>query len=261
MPTASITPIRHRLGINNRLLLALSPVTLDRLLRLSEPVNLVRGQTLESAGQPIKHIHFVNRGLVCATKTIGDGRIVEVAAIGTEGTPEYVALLGMDRALVDMVVHIPGTAIRVRREAFMHEMENDRPLRELMRRYVRFGLSEVARHIACNRLHHVDQRCCRWLLIAHDHALSDEFPMTHEELAMMLGYQRAGVSIAMRALVKAGFIEHKRGKVIVSNRPALEAASCECYREMQDELNEFLPHPKDTAQVFEFAQNGMGRVR
>lgn len=72
---------------------------------------------------------------------------------------------------------------------------------------------------------------------------------------MMLGYQRAGVSIAMASLVKAGFIEHKRGKVVVTNRPGLEAASCECYREMQDELDEFLPHPKKTAQLFEFAQN------
>jgi CRP-like cAMP-binding protein len=257
MPPASITPLRERRGINNRLLLALSPVTLDRILRLSEPVSLVRGQKLGSAGQPIKYIHFVNRGLACATKTMEDGRIVEIAAIGVEGTTEYVALLGMDRALVDMTVHIPGTAIRIRREVFVHEMENDEPLRQLMQRYVRFGLSEVARHIACNRLHHIDQRCCRWLLIAHDHALSDEFPMTHEELAMMLGYQRAGVSIAMGSLVKAGFIEHKRSKVIVSNRAALEAASCECYREMQDELDEFLPPPKKIAQVFEFTQNNM----
>ena len=258
---ASIAPLHERHGIHNRLLLALPPATLDRLLRISEPVSLVRGQQIKAAGQPIKYIHFINRGLVCATKTMEDGRMVEIAAIGVEGTAEFVALLGMDRALVDMVVHIPGTAIRVRREAFMHEMENDRPLRELMRRYVRFGLSEVARHIACNRLHHLDQRCRRWLLIAHDHALSDEFPLTHEDLALMLGYQRAGVSIAMASLVKAGLIEHKRGKVIVCNRPDLEAACCECYREMQDELDQFLPRSKKAAQLFQFAQNGIARRR
>lgn len=261
MPMASITPFHERRGINNRLLLALPPATLDRILRISEPVSLVRGRQIETAGQPIKFFHFVNRGLVCATKTMEDGRIVEIAAIGTEGTTEYVALLGMDRALVDMVVRLPGTAIRIGRNAFMHEMENDPTLRQLMQHYVRFGLSEVARHIACNRLHHLDQRCCRWLLIAHDHALSDEFPLTHEDLAMMLGYQRAGVSIAMAALVKAGFIEHERGKVIVSNRPGLEAAACECYREMQNELDEFLPRPEKTAQVFEFAQNAFAKRR
>ena len=261
MPMASVTPLHDRRGINNRLLLALPQVTLDRLLRISEPVSLVRGQYIETVGRLIEYVHFVNRGLVCATKTMEDGRTVEIAAIGTEGTTEFVALLGMDRAIVDMVVRIPGTAIRFRREAFIHEVENDKPLRQLMQGYVRFGLSEVTRHIACNRLHHLDQRCCRWLLIAHDHALSDEFPLTHEDLAMMLGYQRAGVSIAMTSLVKAGFIEHRRGKVTVRNRPGLEAAACECYREMQNELDEFLPRPKRAAQVFEFAQNEIAKRR
>jgi CRP-like cAMP-binding protein len=261
MPLASIALLHDRRGINNRLLLALSPATLDRILRISEPVSLVKRQKIGTADQPINHIHFINRGLVCATKTMEDGRVVEVAAIGVEGTPEFVALLGMDRALVDMVVHIPGTAVRIGRNAFMQEMENDKPLRQLMQHYVRFGLSEVARHIACNRLHHLEQRCCRWLLIAHDHALSDEFPLTHEDLAMMLGYQRAGVSIAMASLVKAGLIEHRRGKVIVTDRPGLEAATCECYREMQDELHQFLPSSKKTARVFEFAQNEVVRRR
>ncbi len=261
MPLASITPLHERRGINNRLLLALPPATLDRIIRISEPVSLVRRQKIETADQPINHIHFINRGLVCAIKTMEDGRAVEIAAIGVEGTTEFVALLGMDRALVDMVVHIPGTAVRIGRKAFMQEMENDKPLRQLMQDYVRFGFSEVARHIACNRLHHLDQRCCRWLLIAHDHALSDEIPATHEDLAMMLGYQRAGVSIAMASLVKAGLIEHKRGRVIVTNRPGLEGAACECYREMQDELDEFLPRRKITARVFEFAQNEVARRR
>ena len=143
----------------------------------------------------------------------------------------------------------------------MREIENDKPLRQLMQDYVRFGLSELARHIACNRLHRLDQRCCRWLLIAHDDAMSDEFPLTHEDLAMMLGYQRAGVSIIMASLVKAGLIEHKRGKVIVRNRPGLEVAACECYCEMNDELNEFLPRSRKTAQLFEFIQSEISKRR
>ncbi|TFV77189.1 Crp/Fnr family transcriptional regulator [Bradyrhizobium frederickii] len=260
MPTASIIPVHTRLGINNRLLLALSPATLDRLLKASEPVALSKGEHIETAGQPITHIHFINRGLVCATKAVRDGRVVEIAAIGIEGIAEFVTLLGMDRSLVDTAVRIPGMAIRIRREVLMHEMEGDRPLRELMQAYVCFGLKEVARHVACIRLHHLDQRCCRWLLIAHDHALSDDFPLTHEDLAMMLGYQRAGVSVAMASLVKAGLIEHKRGRVIITDRPGLEAASCECYREMQTELDEFLP-AKKSAQLFEVGQNTKVRRR
>src|ERR1700753_933105 len=110
MPLASITPLHKRRGINNRLLLSLAPATLERKERISEPVSLVRGQQVETAGQPIKYIHFVNRGLVCATKTMEDGRVVEIAAIGIEGVAEFVALLGMDRSLVNMDVRIPGTA-------------------------------------------------------------------------------------------------------------------------------------------------------
>lgn len=87
-----------------------------------------------------------------------------------------------------MIVQIPGTALRIERDALMHEMENDKTIRHLMQNYVFFGLSELARRIACIRLHHIEQRCCHWLLIAHDNALSDEFPLTHEFLAMMLGY-------------------------------------------------------------------------
>ena len=236
---------RHK-GINNRLLLALPPVTLDRILRISEPVSLVRGQRIECIDQPIEHIHFINRGLVCIVKTMEDGRTVEIAAIGIEGVTNLLPFIGIDRTILDVVVQIPGTALRIRRDAMRRELENDGDFRRLMQNHVRFGLGELARHIACNRLHHIEQRCCRWLLIAQDHALSDEFPVTHEFLAMMLGYNRAGVSIAMSSLVKGGLIRHKRGTVTVTNRPGLEAAACECYREMNRDLDEFLPRSKST---------------
>ncbi len=233
-------PARERKGINNRLLLALPPATLDRILQVSEPVSLVKGQRIDCADQPISHIHFINRGLVCIAKTLRDGRTVEIGAIGIEGVANLLPLVGIDKAILDVVVQIPGSALRIGCDAMKREVEHDSAFRALMQRYVRFGLSELARHIACNRLHHIEQRCCRWLLIAHDHALSDEFPLTHEFLAMMLGYQRPGVSIIIGSLARAGMIKHMRGKVRVTDRTALEAGACECYREMQDELDEFL---------------------
>jgi CRP-like cAMP-binding protein len=237
-------PLHEHRGINNRLLLALPPATLDQILRVSEPVSLVRGQRIDCADQPIKHIHFINRGLVCIVKTLEDGRTVEIGAIGIEGVTNLLPFVGIDRTILDVVVQIPGTALRIGCDALKREVENDNAFRQLMQNYVRFGLSELGRHIACNRLHHIEQRCCRWLLIAHDHALSDEFPLTHEFLAMMLGYQRAGVSIIMHSLVKAGLIEQKRGIVTITNRSGLEAAACECYREMKTELDEFLSPAK-----------------
>lgn len=234
-------PLHERGGINNRLLLALPPATLERILRVSEPVSLVRGQRIDRADQPIRHIHFINRGLVTIAKTLEDGRSVEIGAIGIEGVANLPPFVGIQKAILDAVVQIPGTALRMGCDAMRRELENDSAFREVVQNYVRFGLSELARHIACGRLHHIEQRCCRWLLIAHDHALSDAFPVTHESLAMMLGCQRAGVTIAMGSLVKAGLIEHKRGAVAIIDRSGLEAGACDCYREMQNELDEFLP--------------------
>jgi CRP-like cAMP-binding protein len=252
------TPPDERRGINNRLLLALPPATLDRILRVSEPVSLVRGQQIDRADQPIRHVHFINRGLVSIAKTMEDGRTVEIGAIGIEGVANLLPLVGIHKTILDVVVRIPGTALRMGCDAFRGELENDDAFRQVMQSYVGFSLSELARHIACGRLHHIEQRCCRWLLIAHDHALSDKFPVTHESLAMMLGYQRAGVSIAMGSLVKAGLIEHKRGTVIIINRPGLEAAACSCYREMQNELDECLPHA-EPARVLGFKRNKIAR--
>ena len=237
-------PLHERRGINNRLLLALPPTTLNRILRISEPVSLVKGQRIDCAEQPIKHVHFINRGQVCIVKTMEDGRTAEIAAIGTEGVANLLPFVGIDRTILDVVVQIPGAALRAGCDAVRRETENDDAFRRVMQNYVRFGLNELARHVACNRLHHIEQRCCRWLLIAHDHALSDEFPVTHEFLAMMLGYQRAGVSIAMSSLVKAGFIQHRRGVVTIIDRPGLEATACECHREMQNELDELFPPAK-----------------
>jgi CRP-like cAMP-binding protein len=202
---------------------------------------LIRGQPVGRVDHPIKHIYFVNQGLASIVKTMEDGRTVEVGAIGIEGATNALAFVGIDRALLDTVVQVPGTALRIGRDALKREIENNKAFRQLMQSYVRFAVSEVARHAACSRLHHLEQRCCRWLLIAHDSALSNEFPLTHESLAMMLGYQRAGVSIAMSLLVKAGLIENKRGTVRITNRPGLEASACECYGAMENELGEFLP--------------------
>ncbi|KPF67413.1 hypothetical protein IP69_13700 [Bosea sp. AAP35] len=217
-------------------------------------MSLVRGQRIDCADQPIRNIHFINRGLVCITKTLADGRTVEIGAIGIDGVANLLPFMGIKKTILDVVVQIPGTALRMRCDAVSRELENDNTFRQVVQNYVRFALSELSRHIACNRLHHIEQRCCRWLLIAHDNALSDEFPVTHEFLAMMLGYQRAGVSIAMGSLVKAGLIDHKRGTAIIINRSGLEAAACDCYREMQNELDDFLPSVR-TARVFGFKQN------
>ena len=239
-------PEIRRGAINNRLLLALEPSTLERLLPALEPTAITRGQMIDRVdGRPIENLYFVNCGLISTVKTMRDGRSVEVSAVGVEGVTDPNSLFGIDSAVLDTIVQIPGEAFRIRRELLKREMAVDEPLHQLIQAYARFAFGELAQTAACNRLHSMEERCCRWLLIAHDNALADSFSLTHEFLAMMLGVQRAGVSITARILKKAGLIDYTRAQVKILNRRGLEEIACECYQTIREELRDlFSPSKK-----------------
>jgi CRP-like cAMP-binding protein len=219
-------------AIANRLLLSLPQPALDRIMPALECVKMDRGKVISRADRPVDHLYFLNRGLVSLVKTMEDGRTVEIGVVGIEGVTEPHALFGSDYAPLDAIVQIPGTAFRVPRDALKRCATEDEALGTLLEEYSNFALKAMAQTAACNRLHHLEERCCRWLLIGHDSALADTFPLTHEFLAMMLGVQRAGVSIAAKFLQKAGLIQYRHGQVTITNRAGLEEAACECYREM-----------------------------
>ena len=228
-----------RAQIANRILLALPTPTFDRIKSDLETVSLAKGQVIAPIGRPLRHVYFINSGIVSVVKTMQDGRSVEIGAIGIEGMTSAITLIGFDKTILEAVVQIPGSAFRMSRDAAIRAMENDKAFSQIVHNHVRFALGQIAQTAACNRLHHLKKRCCRWLLIAHDSALSDTFPLTHEFLAMILGFQRSGVSITLGSLRKAGLIEHKRGNITVTNRSGLEDAACECYGAMRTELDEF----------------------
>jgi len=215
--------------ITNRILRSLPRATLKRILPDLQSVNTLRGQVIDVVDRPIEYLYFVNRGLVSFVKTMQDGRTVEVGAVGIEGITDPNALFGIDKAIVGSLVQIPGTALRIRRDVLMREMATDDALREMMHKCARFAISQLVQTAACNRLHTLEERCCRWLLIAHDSALAKSFPITHEFLAMMLGVQRAGVSVAARLLQRAGLIQYTRGRVTITDQAGLEDVACECY--------------------------------
>ncbi|GGC56556.1 hypothetical protein GCM10011504_38660 [Siccirubricoccus deserti] len=137
------------------------------------------------------------------------------------------------------MVQSPGTALRMDAQTFREALEHIPTLRTLLLRYALVHHGQVARTAACNGRHHTDQRLARWLLMAHDRASGDGFPMTHEFLSMMLGVRRAGITVAAGQLQKAGFIHYERGRIEITDRPGLESAACECYgvvRRAQDQL-------------------------
>lgn len=225
--------------IANRVLLALPYTTLEPLKRNLEFFDLKLRSVIYLTGAPIEYIYFVNRGLVSLTKTMEDGRTAEVGAVGTEGIVGFFALFGAGRALWDYTVQVPGSAFRIKMSTLLAEMERAPALRVLLQRYTHLPITQLTQTAACNRLHSLAERACRWLLIMQDGAQSDTFLMTHEVLAVMLGVHRAGVSIAASALQRAGLIQYVRGHVLVTDRAGLEKRACECYRAVQTELNQF----------------------
>jgi CRP-like cAMP-binding protein len=228
----------------NRILSSLPHTTLKRIQPELVPITTVRGQVIDQADRPITYLYFVNRGLVSFVKTMQDGRTVEVGAVGIEGITSPNALFGIDKAIVGSIVQIPGTALRIRRDILWREMERDDALLAMMHKCARFAIGELIQTAACNRLHTLEERCCRWLLIAHDNALAKSFPLTHEFLAMMLGVQRAGVSIAARLLQKAGLIQYTRGRVTIRDQSGLKNAACECWGAMRAERERIFGSPK-----------------
>ncbi len=222
--------------INNRILLALAAPTLKRIRPALELLDTAKGQTIDHVDGPIRYMYFINRGLVSLVKRMKDGRAVEVGVVGIEGVTDPNALFGMDIAIIEAVVQIPGTAFRIQREQLAQVMAADDTLHKIMQQYNRFAFGQLAQTAGCNRLHSLEERCCRWLLICQDNALANSFPITHEFLATMLGVQRSGVSITASFLQKAGLIRYAHGHVTVVNRAGLEDAACECYASTRTEI-------------------------
>ena len=230
----------HPSPSRNGLLAALPPEDLARLRRSLEPVELPFDHTLYPTDGIVEAVLFVETGMVSLLATLEDGEQVEVGVAGKDGLIGLPLVFGDDRSLVEARVQMEGTALRMDAAALRDGMEGSAALRLLLHRYALFFQAQVTMTAACNARHAIEQRLARWLLIAHDRAGADEFPMTHEFISMMLGVRRPGISIAAGALQKAGLIRYLRGRMEITDRPGLEAASCECYHVTRREFARLL---------------------
>ena len=222
--------------ISNRLLRALSAEDLDLLRPHLEPVPLPHKQTLSKPDTPIDEVYFPEEGMVSLVQPLEDGTMIEVGMIGNEGFVGVPVLLGTDSSPLEAMVQIPGSALRMHAKAFREEMDRRPALSRGLLRYVQALHIQVSLTAACNGRHTLPERLARWLLTAHDRATSDQMPLSHEFLAMMLGVRRAGVTVALGTLKAAGLVRNTHGQVTVVDRPGLEAASCECYRTVRNEF-------------------------
>jgi CRP-like cAMP-binding protein len=215
--------------VRNELLLALSPKDRDLLLTKLEYHSLPLRTVMYEAAQEIEHGYFVNSGLVSVLTVMSDGKSVEVGVCGKEGFIGLPLLAGFATSQTRMIVQGTATAFSIKPSDLQHSLKTCPELAERLQRYAHEFSIQATQIAACNRLHQVEERLARWLLMCQERVGGSHLELTQEFLSDMLGTRRASVTVAANILQKAGFLTYSRGRIEILNRKGLEDASCECY--------------------------------
>ena len=227
----------------NRLLASLEAADYDALMQRAKVAPLKFRRRLFRQDTPINAVYFPMTCMISLLVSSNNKPQMEMATVGREGVLGASELIQGQGAMGLNLVQIPGTAVRIAADAF-RDVLRDRPLvRDLVHQHLFALMRQVLYGAACNRLHSMEERCARWLLMTHDRAGQDNFPLTQEFLAHMLGVRRATVNVATGMLKKAGFVRYVRGNVTLIDRRGLESASCECYRAITRAYDSILPTP------------------
>ena len=229
-----------RVGPQNRLLELLPPEDYERLRPHLQPVEFKYKLSLYQANEQIKFVQFIETGVASLVNTMKNGNSAEVGTIGNEGMVGLPVIFGDSQAPTSVYMQVAGHGLRMKAKTFWQEMERSASLRTVMLHYAHAVFNQVAQSAACNTLHTLDRRWCRWLLMTQDRMESNEFQLTQEFLAMMLGVQRPGVTLAAGELQRAGLIQYTRGNVTILDRAELIKRSCECYAVSKREFDRLL---------------------
>jgi CRP-like cAMP-binding protein len=225
----------------NRLLARLPKREFNRLHRRLEKVPLTTKTVLHEVDQAIDYMYFPMSGIVSLlSRDDEQTKRLEVGMVGCEGVTGLPAFLGVGRSVLRSIVQVPGEALRLPTKEIPRVVRPGSALHALLLRYTHLLLAQVSQVVACNALHSVEKRLCRWLLGLQDRSRTDCFPLTHEFLAAMLGVRRASVSEAARRLRRAGLIHYRGGQLRVADRSGLEAATCGCYWRVLAEMERTL---------------------
>jgi CRP-like cAMP-binding protein len=217
----------------NKILAALPANEFDRLVGTLEPIQLKLHEVLYLPGERIKHVYFLTGGIISLLTILEDGTTIEAAVVGSEGIVGLSVIMGVEKATNEALVQAKGLALRMPAEDLRARFNKESALRDSLMSYIHVLLTMLSQNAACNRMHTVEERLARWLLLTHDRVGENEFVFTQEFMSHMLGVRRAGVSVAANTLRRAGLIDYQRGEITVLNRPGLEDASCECYRTIE----------------------------
>jgi CRP-like cAMP-binding protein len=215
--------------IANKILAALPPEEFEPLAEKLKPVPLILGEILYMPEQKIEYAYFITSGVVSLLTALENGATVEAGVIGPEGMAGISVILGADSTPNQALIQAEGQALRISSKDIQTEFRKGGRLRDLVLHYTHKLFTQVAQTAACNRLHSIEQRLARWLLLTQDRVGRNDFVLTQDFLSRMLGVRRAGVSVAANTLRQASLIDYHRGTMIILDRTGLENYSCECY--------------------------------
>jgi len=215
----------------NRLLAGLPDRNRKQFLASCEEVELGFADVLCESGDRIQHVYFPTQSFISLVATLEDGARLEIGIVGDEGMLGTSLVLGIGISPHHALVQGAGVALRMSATAFRHHLEHNALLRQRLSRYVHVLLSQLAQTAACTRYHVIEERLARWLLMTRDRAHCDQFQLTHEFLAYMLGVRRVGITRAASTLQERGLISYVRGKISILDGVGLQHASCSCYQQ------------------------------
>ena len=234
MTTFLPTPASARVEIKNLILANLPEAQRDELLAHVVPVELPRGFRLLEPNQTIEYIHFVNHGLISLDVFTMNGDSVEVGVIGYEGITGVACLLGQKNFPHLAIVQMAGSALRIRASVLQAEFAKGGKFLQLIHAFLYTQYVQTSQSVLCNRMHEVEARLARWMLMSSDRTESTSLDLTQEFLAQMLGTRRSSVTVAAGKLQESGLIQYARGRIQILDRKRLEGVACECYQIVRD---------------------------
>ncbi len=213
----------------NRLLAALPAKEYTLLLPKLEEISLTYAETIYEYGNIIRHVYFLNSGMVSLLTRVAEGNILEIGFVGNEGMVGLPVFLGVKTSSNHVIVQANGTALRIKTKDFLKECGRGGSLPKLLQRYIHALLMQISQRAACTHFHLIEERLVCLLLIMHDQMKADKFRITQECLSKMLGVRREAVNKSATNLQQNGLISYSRGNISILNRAGLEAAACRCY--------------------------------
>jgi CRP-like cAMP-binding protein len=230
----------------NFLLCSLPTAERELLLPYLEPVTFLLGRVVHEPWERVNYCYFPTSSVVSLLCTMQDGSTAEMGLVGNDGVTGVAVFLGGESTCSRAVVAVAGDAFRLPAKRLQQEFSRPGPLQRLLLRYTQALITQVSQTAVCNRLHSVEQRLCRWLLLCHDRKNYSDLLMTQELIANMLGGRRESVTVAAGHLQDAGLIHYCRGRISILDRHRLESNVCECYRIVEDEVDRLFSRKRDS---------------